>query len=98
METTTWTNPENGRTYSVWKDGDQQIIIGPPQELVDHLELPEPFATRLHNALQRRGVLTFKDVQSHQRDLVGALQEALNLDAQRLTEAFYNLQKEEIPL
>lgn len=98
MEQVEFTDPINGRKYRALQDGDSRIILGPPEELVAQLELPEPFASNLHNALCRRGILSYKDVQSHQKDLIGALQEALNLDAQRLTETFYILQKEEISL
>ena len=96
MENIEWKDPETGRMYRVLQDGDRQIVLGPPDEVVDSLGLPEPFATRLHNALCARGVINYQDVLARGKQLTGALQETLNLDAQRLTEAFYHYQKEEV--
>lgn len=96
MERTDWRDPITGRWYSVLEDGEARMIIGPPEELVGRLELPEPFATQLHNILHRRGILTYQDATRKSQELSGALQEALNLDAQRLHEAYYHLQKEEV--
>lgn len=96
MERTNWKDPLTGRWYVVLEDGDARMVIGPPEELVGRLELPEPFATHLHNILHRRGILTYQDATRKNQELAGALQEALNLDAQRLHEAFYHLQKEEV--
>lgn len=97
METVEYKDIQTGRLYQALKDGDQHIIVGPPEGLVDGLGLPEPFATNLHNALYRRGLFTYKSVTTGHKNLIGALQEALNLDAQILTEAFYNYEKEEVP-
>ena len=52
---------ELGRKYQALKDGDIVMPLGPPEGLVDELGLPEPIATRLHNALYRRGILTYQD-------------------------------------
>lgn len=97
MENVEWKDPLNGRLYEAMQDGDQRMIIGPPEGLVEALNLPEPFATNLHNVLYRRKLFTYKDVTANHRTLIGALQEALSLDAQILTEAFYNFEKEEVP-
>ena len=70
------------------------IILGPPEGLVESLNIPEPFATRLHNILCDRGLLTYKDVAKNQKVLQGALQEALNLDVQRIAEAYFKFEKE----
>jgi len=70
------------------------IILGPPEGLVESLNIPEPFATRLHNILCDRGLLTYKDVARNQKVLQGALQEALNLDVQRIAEAYFKFEKE----
>src|SRR3990167_11457471 len=96
MEHTNWKYPLTGRWYAVLEDGDARMVIGPPEELVDRLELPEPFATHLHNILHRRGIFTYQDATRKHQELAGALQEALNLDAQRLHEQYYHLQKEEV--
>lgn len=96
MERVEYRDPVNGRLYEAMQDGDARMIIGPPEGLVDSLGLPEPFATDLHNVLYRRGLFTYKGVSNNHKALFGALQEALNLDVQRLTEAFFNYEKEEV--
>lgn len=83
-----------GRFYEAYVDGEHQVIKGPVEGLVDELELPEEFATRLHNALHRRGILTYNDAVKKSAQLMAALQEAYRLDAQRLMQAFYNSQNE----
>ena len=95
METIEHRDPETGRLYKALKDFDKLIIIGPPEGLVDSLNLPEPFATTLHNILYARGIFTHTDA-SKPKILLGALQEALSLDVQRLAEAFLKFEKEEV--
>lgn len=95
MDEVEWKDPVTGRYYKALQSGDQRILLGPPQELTDWLNLPEPFATNLHNALYRRGVWTFREA-SRNNVLLGALQEALSLDVQRLHEAYYALQNQEV--
>jgi len=84
----------DGRKYDVYIEGDHQIVIGPPEGLVDEIGIPEEFATRLHNALHRRGILTYNDAVKKSAQLMAALQEAYRLDAQRLMQEFYTSQKE----
>src|SRR3972149_2245827 len=85
-----------GRKSVVWADSsgveEMHIIIGPPEGLVESLCLPEPFATRLHNILCERGLLNYKDVAKNQKVLLGALQEALELDVQKLAEAYFKFE------
>lgn len=95
IETVEHRDPLTGRLYKAYKDGDAVMLIGPPEGLVDALELPEPFATTLHNIMYARGIFTFGDA-SKPRALIGALQEALSLDAQKLAEAFSKFEKEEV--
>ncbi|RPJ29146.1 MAG: hypothetical protein EHM33_01890 [Chloroflexi bacterium] len=84
-----------GRKYQAIVDGSgNAIIMGPPEGLVDELGLPEPFATTLHNILYARGILTYRDVVKKSKELIGALQEALNLDAQRLQEMYFKYSQE----
>lgn len=98
MEHAEWVDPANGRKYQVVRDGmGNDIIIGPPEGLVDSLNLPEPFATTLHNILHDRGMWNSAAVARDPRVLIGALQEALNLDVQRLTEAFFKYEQEVQP-
>lgn len=96
MEKIEYTDPLTKRKYEALKDGDEHLIIGPPEGLVDSLGLPEPFATNLHNALKKRGIFTYTQA-SRGNLLNGALQEALTIDAQRLTEAFAKFEKEVVP-
>jgi hypothetical protein len=91
---------QNGRKYKGYYSPDipvgAYIIIGPPEGLVDVLGLPEPFATRLHNILFDRGILTAKDASSKHREITGALQEALGVDVQKLVEFYFNLNQETV--
>lgn len=89
------TDPLTHRIYEALQHGEDIMIIGPPEGLVDMLGLPEPFATNLHNILYRRRIFTYAQA-SRGNVLHGALQEALNIDAQRLTEAFKNYETEEV--
>jgi hypothetical protein len=85
---------ENGRRYDAWKSAnDMVIIIGPPEGVVDAIGLPEPFATRLHNCLHARGVFTLREA-SKTNILLGALQDALSIDVQRLNEAYFRYEEE----
>ena len=84
-----------GRKYKAYSDGGgNEILVGPPEGLVDELKLPEPFATNLHNVLYARGLLTHRDVVKRPREIIGALQEALNLDAQKLQEMYFKYSQE----
>jgi hypothetical protein len=79
---------DKGRHYEVLVgEGGQKIIVGPPEGLVDKLKLPEPFATRLHNALYDRHLFNYSAA-SKGNVLIGVLQETLLLDAQNLLQAF----------
>jgi len=84
---------EDGRKYEALQEGDQVMKVGPPEGLVDFL--PEPFATNLHNALFRRKIFTFKQASSNGA-LQGAINEALTLTAQRLSDEFAKFEKEEV--
>lgn len=78
-----------GRKYSAFTNGGKDvIIIGPPENLVDELHLPEPIATQLHNVLYARGLFTYKEA-AKGSNLIAALQEALLVDAQILLEAYH---------
>lgn len=96
MQTTEFVDGR-GRKYQAIMDGEMRIIIGPPEGLVDELKLPEPFATNLHNVLYERGVLNYAEVRRNPKGLIGALQEALAIDQQKLSEAFYRFGIEEVP-
>lgn len=87
---------EKGRKYKALRDGDLVILLGPPEGLVDELDLPEPFATNLHNALYARGLLTISDVTKKTQAIFGALQEALSIDQQKVMECFYRFEHEEV--
>ena len=95
----------SGRKYEVIFSPDMPpgayVIVGPPDGLVDsfwtsrNLPVPEPFATNLHNILFDRRIFTYKDI-SGSRIATGVLQEAIQLDAQLLAEAFFNYEKESV--
>lgn len=85
-----------GRKYKAYVSPDEQtgafVIVGPPEGLVDTLSLPEPFATTLHNILYERGIFTYADA-AKKNVILGALQEALRIDAQKLAEEFLKYEK-----
>lgn len=85
-----------GRKYKAYVSPDEQtgafVIVGPPEGLVDTLSLPEPFATTLHNILYERGIFTYADA-AKKNVILGALQEALQIDAQKLAEEFLKYEK-----
>lgn len=90
---------EEGRKYWVQVSEDvptgAYVKIGPPEGLVDTLGLPGDIATRLHNILYDRRLFTYKDI-SRPGAAIGALQEALSVDAQKLAEAFAQYETETI--
>lgn len=87
----------NGRKYQAIADENgHSIVLGPPEGLVDDLGLPEPFATNLHNVLYERGLWNYKAIMANPRNLQGALQEALQFDVQRLTEAYFKYENQEV--
>lgn len=67
------------------------IPIGPP-DVVDHLSLPEPFATTLHNQLFERGLLTAQDVRHKPGALQGAIAAAMMVDVAKIHEAYVYLE------
>lgn len=88
---------EKGRKYKAYSAGDGHvIIIGPAQGLVDSLGLPEEIATRLHNVLFARGLINLASIARTQNALMGAIQEVLGLDAQKLHEAYFKYEHEEV--
>jgi len=93
----TKTQEINGRKYEVIYSPDVPpgafVIVGPPEGIVDTMNLPEPFATRLHNILFERRIFTYRDISSG-RIATGVIQEALQIDSQLLAEAFFNYEKE----
>lgn len=68
--------------------------IGPPEGVVDLLELPEPFATRLHNLLYDRKLWSTQEIRKQPKALLGALQAALKIDVQTLHSAYVEYEKE----
>ena len=63
------------------------IPIGPP-DIAEVLDLPEPFATRLHNILFDRQLWSIKEVNKQRNCLVGVLQAALKIDIHTLHNAY----------
>lgn len=96
MKISTITGPDGRKYQAITDDGDDKaIVIGPPEGLVDEFGLPEPFATRLHNILHARGLLSYEDVRKNPKAITGALQEFFTLDSQRLTEMFFKIEQED---
>ncbi len=90
---------ERGRKYRVGlpegvpdSEADKGVPIGPP-DVVDELGLPDPFATRLHNALFQHGLWNVNIVRNKPKILFSILQQTLKVDVQLLMEAFRKLEK-----
>jgi len=87
----------NGRKYKAHVSPDEQqgahVIVGPPEGLVDGLGLPEEMATKLHNILYERGILTAQQA-SKPHAMFGVLQELYQVDAQKIVEKFFSFEKE----
>lgn len=99
MKQAHWSD-ERGRQYRVMLPDDASeteapmgIPLGPP-DAVDFLELPEPFATRLHNNLYDRGLYRASDVRKNPQALFGALQSALRVDIHLLMQAYAEAEME----
>jgi hypothetical protein len=75
---------------------DLGIELGPPN-FTDSLELPEPFATKLHNQMFDRGLFTLDDLRRRSREVQAALQSALRLDAATIINAYAEAEKENLP-
>lgn len=71
----------------------QGIIVGPPP-VADALGIAEPWATRLHNELHRRGLYRLVDVRRRPGDVQGALQAMLKLDAQAIMTQYELLERQ----
>lgn len=93
MDKVEFRDPLNGRLYEAMQEGDHRVIVGPPEGVVDAMQWPEPFATNLHNALYQRHIYTFREAQTS-KGIQGALQEALQVDVQKLAEIFLNYETE----
>lgn len=91
---------DRGRLYLVRlpadapdSDAASGIVIGPP-DVVDELDLPEPFATRLHNELFRRKLFTLADLNRSKSPVRAALQKALRVDELAICRMFVQLATE----
>ncbi len=92
---------KQGRNYRVMLPDDAPdeeapmgIPIGPP-DVVDHLGLPEPLATRLHNLLHERGLWDIATLRKKGNVLRGVWQAALRVDVNRLHQAY--LESDRVP-
>ena len=69
------------------------VPIGPP-DVVDVLDLGEPYATKLHNELYRNKLWTLTDVRKDTKKLFGLLQRLLKIDVHMIINAYAELDKE----
>lgn len=74
------------------EDAPMGIPIGPP-DVVGHLGLPEPLATRIHNLLHERGLWSTKEVRANDGALFGVLQSALRVDVHVLFQGYIESEK-----
>lgn len=84
---------ERGRKYKVIlppnapdEDVELGIPVGPP-DIVDAIGYPEPFATRLHNALFDHELWTIRDIRKNPKILQSLLMRVLKVDIQILMDA-----------
>ena len=98
MKPVDWTD-DRGRNFRTLLPDDAPdeearmgIPVGPP-DVVDHLGLPEPLATRLHNILHEQGLWDVKTLRKNDRVLIGVWQRALRVDVNRLFQAFMESEK-----
>jgi hypothetical protein len=99
------TRPSSGNRVVVWVDdmgrkynsiipanaGDSAAAMGvkygPPD--LDALGLTKDASVRLHNELFDRGLFTYEQVKRSLGEVLGALQQALRVDAQTITTLYY---------
>lgn len=75
---------------------DLGIPVGPP-EFLDFLDMPEPFATRLHNQMFDRKLFTLRDLQKRSNEVQAALQSAFRIDVASIVQAYHESEKETLP-
>jgi hypothetical protein len=75
---------------------DLGVPIGPP-EFTDFLNLPEPFATRLHNQFFNRKLFTLQDLQKRPQEIQAALMSAMRVDMSTIMRAYKEAEQETIP-
>jgi hypothetical protein len=68
-------------------DASKGVKYGPPD--LDVLGLPTDVRVRLHNELFARGLFTYEQVRRNLNEVIGAIQQAVRLDAQLVSEAYY---------
>lgn len=103
MKVADWED-ERGRKYRTKlpdgasnEEAPQGMPVGPP-DVVDHIGLPEPIATRLHNLLHKRELFTIDDVRKRPKVLFGVLQMALKVDVNILMEGYREAGREHHPI
>ena len=68
------------------------VPLGPPS--LASLGLPEEVEVRIHNGLYRRKILTSKDVRKRRMDVITTIQQALNIDVERIYVLYLDLEEE----
>lgn len=71
------------------------IPVGPPD--LRALELPRDVEIRLHNQLFHRRLFTERDVRARGHDVLSALQSALRVSVQAITNVYANPPEVEVP-
>lgn len=93
MRATTYTD-NDGRRFQVLMPDDAPesharygVIVGPQVDL-SFLKLPQEVATRIHNALFDRNILTYEDARSRLLEVRSAVQAALGSTVEAVIEAY----------
>jgi hypothetical protein len=74
------------------EEAESGIPVGPP-DVVDAIGLPEPQATRLHNAFFDHKLWNAHIVRQNPKLLFGLLQSVLKVDVHKIMEAFSELER-----
>lgn len=74
------------------RDASMGIPVGPPS--LDSLGLPDELATRLHNQLYHRHLITAADLRGRRNDVTAALFAACKVDTQKIVDLYNSDTKE----
>jgi uncharacterized membrane protein len=90
-----------GRKYLVLVENNESdemlqygIKVGPPEDIVDELGLPEDKATELHNQLYNRKLWSMKEVNRNPKAIFAALQAVFRVNQQMIVNAYLKYEQE----
>lgn len=75
------TAPDSAASYGT--------VLGPAD--IDALGLPEPYATKLHNELYARDIISATDAAARRNDIMSAFFAVFRLDTQRIVDLYLDV-------